>query len=219
MKNLLIIITLFLPLCSSAQTYKCVENAEKVVISEKPCEPGTEWPALDEKKKAEFDLDIAGVKLWMTESQALKVLAATLGISESDIKLAEYLDIETGETQANDNAYSTDAGGYYYAIRVNKDYDNIDNPERIVYFISQGFRKSPLDYQEIKKNLFEKYGEPSDIYPIDSVDSGQIGYEWCPGFELSDENEEACPRKAGAKISFDTKFDLLQLEDLRIPKN
>lgn len=199
MKKVLLMVCLMVPFYGQAQVYKCTYADGAPHYMFEPCEPGMELKT-DDMPTHKVDYDMSGVRLYMTESDAVDAFMSSLSLEKTEVK-SSSLHEHTADPLRDKNIkmYYAVVDNVYYSFKVFPDMDNSESEERIVGVIKARFNASrsqdyQREYDKIQSFYLKKYGEPSQIYGgivqlydenklLSLVKTRKPELFWCKGYE------------------------------------
>ena len=212
MRQLFLIFTLLLPLVGFSQVYKCVENG-KMVYSQQPCSMNsTQSEVLINMGQNPATFDIAGIKLGMTEAQAIKTIISNLGITRDDIKftndlskLNQYQQQQEKLVSLRRQSYTVhhETGNYIFSV-----WKDANNPQQKIV-LGVIFSKKVADKAEMNKfknNIIKKYGKPT------TAEYNNNFLRWCDPSEVENKSCPVFPKKASYELkTHDSDNSIVQM--------
>mgnify|MGYP003623331538 CR=1 FL=1 len=193
MRKFFAVLLLVYSVTGYGQVFKCVENG-RTIFSDRPCPTG-EVQALDVGGVKHFDLAqvaVAGVRLGMTESEALGALADTLGIARDSVSIRR----DRGGMKLVSLTLSVKHQDIAYKFVL---LETGDRASATVVIAIEDYGRS-IDIKARRREYIEKYGPPVSVQ--DSRVSKGEQLEWCPGHAVADASGGFSCRPAARTMMF-----------------
>ena len=147
-----------------------------------------------------LSLDIAGVKLGISQAEAIKAITSTLKIKKTDLKFDSYPPVNIVTGAKDPKYFIVQHGVSKISVYLIPNAINPKSSSQVVNLIIYEMPWTTDNVNSMKKSAISKYGNPS----FKMGDS----YQWC----LDPKNIHGCPAQGPTLKYYSTK---LKLHDLK----